>query len=104
MFLFNGVSIYTNPAHQRVIWIVNTAKRCSFNIGFSGVNGKAYAFWCDRPEIKPAFWQTFFLPFQISYRIEKAFIFNKNKGNNKKVENKVSSRDRVGVGRALLSQ
>ncbi len=46
-----------------------------------------------------------FLPFQISYRIRKAFIFNKNEneGNNQKVE-KVSGRVRVGVGRALLSQ
>ncbi len=44
----------------------------------------------------------FFLPFQISYRIRKAFIFNKNEGNNQKVENKVSGR--VGVGRALLSR
>ncbi len=34
----------------------------------------------------------FFLPFQISYRIVKAFIFNKNEGNNQKVENKVSGR------------
>ncbi len=45
-----------------------------------------------------------FLPFQISYRIRKAFIFNKNEGNNHKVQNKISGRVRVGVGRALLSQ
>ncbi len=31
-------------------------------------------------------------------------MFNKNEGNNQKVENKVSGRVRVGVGRALLSQ
>ncbi len=41
------------------------------------------------------------LPFQISYRIVKAFIFNKNEGNNQKVENKVSGRVRVGAERAL---
>ncbi len=46
----------------------------------------------------------FFLPFQISYRIGKAFIFNKKEGNNQKVENKVLGRGRVGVGRALLTQ
>ncbi len=28
----------------------------------------------------------FLIPFQISYRIGKAFIFNKKEGNNKKVE------------------
>ncbi len=37
------------------------------------------SFWCDRPAVRshllPNF---FFLPFQISYRIVKAFIFNKN--------------------------
>ncbi len=43
----------------------------------------------------------FSLPFQISYRIVKAFIFNKNEGNNQKVENKVSGRVRVGAERAL---
>ncbi len=46
----------------------------------------------------------FVLPFQISNHIRKAYIFNKNEGNNQKVENKVSGRVRVGVGRALLSQ
>ncbi len=46
----------------------------------------------------------FFLPFQISNHIRKAFIFNKNEGNNQKVENKVSGRVRVrvGVGRAFV--
>jgi len=34
---------------------------------------------------------------------EKHLFFNKNDGNNKKVE-KVSGRVRVGIGRALLSQ
>ncbi len=55
-------------------------------------------------EFEPAFYQTFFLPLQISYRNGKACICNKNEGNNQKVENKVSGRVRVGVGRALLSQ
>ncbi len=48
----------------------------------------------------------FFLPFQISDHIRNAFIFNKNEGNNQKVENKVSGRVRVrvrvGVGRAFV--
>ncbi len=42
-----------------------------------------------------------FLPLQISNHIRKAFIFNKNEGNNQKVENKEWFR--VGEGRALLS-
>ncbi len=49
-------------------------------------------------------WPNFFfsLPFQISYRIVKAFYdANKNEGNNQKVENKVSGRVRVGAERAL---
>ncbi len=45
----------------------------------------------------------FFLPFQISHHIRLAFIFHKNEGNNQKVENKVTGRVSVGVGRALLS-
>ncbi len=44
----------------------------------------------------------FFSPF--SNHTRKAFIFNKNEGNNPKVEIEVSGRVRVGVGRALLSQ
>ncbi len=54
------------------------------------------------PSSNPPFAELLFLPFQISYRIGKAFIFNKNEGNNQKVENKVLGR--VGVGRALLTQ
>ncbi len=65
-----------------MIGIVITEKRRSFNISFSGVDGKAR-------EFEPAFCRTFFLPFQISYRIGKAFIFNKNEGN-ENVGNKVS--------------
>ncbi len=34
------------------------------------------------------------ISFQISYRIRKTFIFNKNEGNNQNVENKVSGRVR----------
>ncbi len=56
------------------------------------------------PSSNPPFAELFFLPFQISYRIGNAFIFNKNEGNKQKVENKVSGRVRVDVGRALLSQ
>ncbi len=42
-------TIYTNSAHQCVIGIVNTEKRCWYNISFSGVEGnivegKAHAF------------------------------------------------------------
>ncbi len=53
------------------------------------------------------FCRTFF-PFQITYRIGKAFILNKIKNkkiqvNNKKVENKVWEMVWVGVGRVLLS-
>ncbi len=56
------------------------------------------------PSSNPPFAKLFFLPFQIAYHIRKAFIFNKNEGNNQKVEDKVSGRVRVGVGSALLSQ
>ncbi len=38
-----------------------------------------------------------FLPFQISYRIGKAFNFNKNEGNYEKVENRVSGRCKEGI-------
>ncbi len=52
----------------------------------------------------PFFLKNFFLPFQISYRVGKAFIFNKNEVNNQKIENKVLGRVKVDIGRALLSQ
>ncbi len=81
-------AIYTNSAHQRVIELVNTKKGSWFSINFSGTGGKTHAFWRDQPGFEPAFCWTFFLPFQISYCIRKAFILNKNEGNNKKVENK----------------
>ncbi len=81
-----------------MIGLVNTEKRRSLSICVCGVDGKAHAFGCDRPEFEAAFCQTF----QISYRIRNAFIFNKNEGNNQKAENKLSGR--VGVGRALFSQ
>ncbi len=42
------------------------------------------------------------VPFQSSYHIRKAFIFNKNKENNRKVENKILGRVRVGVGSAYI--
>ncbi len=54
--------------------------------------------------IDPPFAKLCFLPIQILYHNIKALIFNKNKGNNKKVETKVSGMVRVGVGRALLYQ
>ncbi len=38
----------------------------------------------------------FFLPFQISNHIRKAFLLKKNEGNNQEVENKVSGRCREG--------
>ncbi len=57
------------------------------------VNHKSCLFDAIDQWFDPVFGQTFFsLPFQISYRIVKAFIFNKNEGNNQKVENKVSGR------------
>ncbi len=38
----------------------------------------SYSFWRDQPEFESAFRPAFFLSFQISYRIGKAFILNKN--------------------------
>ncbi len=64
------------------------------NISFRGVDGKVCAFWYDRPEFEPAFCQTFFLPFHISYRIGKAFIFNKMK----EIIKKLKIKFRVGLG------
>ncbi len=52
------------------------------------------------PSSNPPFGELFFSPF--SNHIRKAFIFYKNLGNNQKVENKVSGRVRVGVGRAFV--
>ncbi len=69
--------------------------RVSWNISSSGADGKSrvMSFWRNRPVARSRLWTIFFfLPFQISYRIVKAFIFNKNEGNNQKVENKVSGR------------
>ncbi len=43
------------------------------------------------PSLSPPFAKGF-LPFQISYHIKKAFIFNKNEIYNQQVENKVSGR------------
>ncbi len=63
--------------------------RTSFDVNDTGSN--------------PPFGELFFLPFQISHHIRKAFIFHKNEGNNQNVESKVKGRVRVGVGRALLS-
>ncbi len=65
-------AIYTSSAHQRLIGRVNTKKRCSFSISFSGVDGKTHAFWRDRPEFESAF------PFSNLISHRKAFIFNKN--------------------------
>ncbi len=77
-----------------------TRRRTAVNlyISFSGADEKSRdipSIWRDRPGF---FCQTFFSLFK--YRIVKAFIFNRNQGNNQKAENKASVR--VGVWRALL--
>ncbi len=82
-------AIYTNSTHQRVIGTVNTEKRPLLNISFSGVDVRRVLFYAIDPSSNPPFAKLFFLPFQISYRIGKAFIFNKNEGNN---QNKVSGK------------
>ncbi len=51
----------------------------------------------DRPRLA----NFFFLPFQISNHIRKAIIFNKNEGNNQKVENKVTGRVSVGKAKTI---
>ncbi len=71
--------------HSRVYYVISS----------SGTGGRSQVmcFWRDRPVVRSHLWPNFFfsLPFQISYRIVKAFIFNKNERNNQKVE-KVSGR------------
>ncbi len=42
--------------------------------------------------------------FQVKYNMAIAVFFNKNEGNNRKVEYKVLGRERGGAGMALLSQ
>ncbi len=96
-------TIYTNSAHQSVIETVNTEKRLSLKVSFSG-SFRHMLLDVNDPSSNSPFAELFFLPFQISYRIRIAFNFNKNEGNNQKVENKVSGMVRVGVGRPLLTQ
>ncbi len=50
------------------------------NHQISGADGKAQVFSHDRLVRIHLFAKLFFLPFKISYRIGKAFIFNKNEG------------------------
>ncbi len=69
--------------------------RVNLYISFSGADDKSRdipSIWRDRPG--------FFFLSLFKYRIVKAFIFNRNQGNNQKAENKASVR--VGVWRALL--
>ncbi len=84
-----------------MIGLVNTIRRPS-NISSSCVDGKERDSVFDLGSNRTVA-ELFYLPFQISYHIM-AFIFNKNEGNNQKVENKVSGKVRVCVGTALLSQ
>ncbi len=56
------------------------------------------------PSSNPPFAELFFSLFKSHIASERHFIFNNNEGNIQKVENKVSGRVRVGVGRALLSR
>ncbi len=83
-------AIYTNSAHQHVIGLVKITK---YDWQLSAlvlqmVKCVWCSFWCDRPGFETTFRLTFSLPFQISNRIRKVFIFKKNDGNNHKVENK----------------
>ncbi len=91
---------YTNSAHQSVIGIVKITKDCHSSsapvaqivkcVPYSGSN--------------LPFAELFFSLFKFQITSEKHFFSVKMKEITKKVENKVSGRVRVGVGRALLSQ
>ncbi len=69
-------AIYTNSAHQRVIETVNTEKRPMLHISFNDVDGKACAFWCDRPEFEPTFSQTFFFSLLKSHIASERRLFS----------------------------
>ncbi len=94
-------AIYINSAHQRVIGLIEFKKDWTA-VRSSGTDGKECVVLILTRSTQVRIY--LFSPFSISYRIGKAFIFNKNEGNNYKVEHKVLGRVRVGVGRALLSQ
>ncbi len=89
--------LFTLTLHQRVIGLVNITKDVLKFLApvAQMVKCVSNAFSRDQSGFESVFWRTFFLPFQISDHIIKAFIFNKNEGNNQKVENKVSGRVRV---------
>ncbi len=81
-------------------WASQHYKRWSPNNSSSGVDGKVRAvviFDVIDPSLNPPYAKLFSLPLQISYLIGKAFIFNKNERNNRKVENKVLGMVGVGV-------
>ncbi len=57
--------------------VVNTEKRHSLNIGFSGVGGKAHAFSHDRLQFEPTFCQKKFFFLFISYITSERHLFKK---------------------------
>ncbi len=93
-------AIYTNSAHQRVIGLWSKSqKTVSCNQLKFEVNCMLYSFWSDRPGFESACWQTFSSHFKSHQK--SIFFFNKNEGNNQKVEHKVSGRVRVGVEKTI---
>ncbi len=85
-----GVSI-TLSANSPSCW--QRQKKTIVIHQFSGVDGRAHAFDAVEPSSRLPFAELF-LPFQISYRIRKAFIFNKMK----EIIKKLKIKYRVGLG------
>ncbi len=60
-----------------MIGVVNTEKRHSLHIGFSGIGGKAHAFSHDRLQFESTFCLVFFFFLFISYITSERHLFKK---------------------------
>ncbi len=82
--MFKGLEcLCTLSAYQLVIGILKNKKLYITSISFSGIEVRGSVILRERPRFESAL-SELFSPFSslISYRIGKAFIFNKNEGNN----------------------
>ncbi len=85
-FVNPGYSLQTFQCQKLVCdWVQHW-----FCISVSGVDGKEHTFWHARVRLLP---DIFFSLFKSHIASGKAFVFNKNEGNNPKVEKKV-----LGIG------
>ncbi len=80
------------------LWLWSRLQRTTLIVSSSGADGKACVILLLTRSTRGSnlpFGELFFLPFQIQITSEKHLFFNKNEGNNQKVENNVSGRVRV---------